>query len=86
MRTEEKPGAICRLKRAAADNKGDVTAHMPSVPLQKNGKRIALIGAGPASLAVARDLLPFGYEIHLFEQDEKGGSFMRSQIPAFRLP
>ena len=86
VRTEETPVAICRLKRAAADNKGDVTPYLPHVPTEKNGKRIALIGAGPASLAVARDLLPFGYEVHLFEQDEKGGGFMRSQIPAFRLP
>ena len=86
VRTEEKPVAICRLKRVAADNKGDVSAYMPAVPTAKNGKRIALIGAGPASLAVARDLLPFGYEVHLFEKDAKGGGFMRSQIPAFRLP
>jgi NADPH-dependent glutamate synthase beta subunit-like oxidoreductase len=86
VRTEEKPVAICRLKRVAADNKGDVSAYMPAVPTQKNGKRIALIGAGPASLAVARDLLPLGYEVHLFEKDAKGGGFMRSQIPAFRLP
>jgi NADPH-dependent glutamate synthase beta subunit-like oxidoreductase len=86
VRTEEKPVAICRLKRVAADNKGDVSAYMPAVPVAKNGKRIALIGAGPASLAVARDLLPYGYEVHLFEKDAKGGGFMRSQIPAFRLP
>ena len=83
---KKKPVAICRLKRVAADNKGDVSAYMPAVPIAKNGKRIALIGAGPASLAVARDLLPFGYEVHLFEKDAKGGGFMRSQIPAFRLP
>ena len=86
VRTEETPVAICRLKRVAADIKGDVTAFMPQVPTEKNGKKVALIGAGPASLAVARDLLPMGYEVHLFEQDEKGGGFMRSQIPAFRLP
>ena len=86
VRTEEKPVAICRLKRVAADNKGDIEAFMPKVPEQKNGKKIALIGAGPASLAVARDLLPFGYEVHLFEKDPMGGGMMRSQIPAFRLP
>jgi len=86
VRTEEKPVAICRLKRVAADNKGDVTPFMPRVPHNKNGKRIALIGAGPASLAVARDLLPLGYEVHLFERDPVGGGMMRSQIPAFRLP
>ncbi|MDG2277143.1 MAG: FAD-dependent oxidoreductase [Pseudomonadales bacterium] len=86
VRTEEKPVAICRLKRVAADNKGDVSDYMPRVPAVKNGKRIALIGAGPASLAVARDLLPLGYEVHLFEKDPYGGGMMRSQIPAFRLP
>lgn len=86
VRTEEKPVAICRLKRVAADNKGDITPYLPRVPTRKNGKRIALLGAGPASLAVARDLLPFGYEVHMFDQDSAGGGMMRSQIPAFRLP
>ena len=86
VRTEEKPVAICRLKRVAADNKGDISGYMPRVPEKKNGKRIALIGAGPASLAVARDLLPLGYEVHVFEKDPHGGGMMRTQIPAFRLP
>ena len=85
VRTEEKPVAICRLKRVAADNKGDITAYMPRCR-RKNGKRIALLGAGPASLAVARDLLPLGYEVHMFEKDPGGGGMMRTQIPAFRLP
>ncbi len=86
VRTEEKPVAICRLKRVAADNKGDIGEFMPRVPRSKNGKRVALLGAGPASLAVARDLLPFGYEVHIFDKDPSGGGMMRSQIPAFRLP
>jgi formate dehydrogenase (NADP+) beta subunit len=86
VRTEEKPVAICRLKRVAADHKGDITPYLPRVPRQKNGKRVALLGAGPASLAVARDLLPHGYEVHLFEKDPFGGGMMRTQIPAFRLP
>ena len=86
VRTEEKPVAICRLKRVAADHKGDIRPYLPQVPTRKNGKRIALLGAGPASLAVARDLLPLGYEVHLFEKDPAGGGMMRSQIPAFRLP
>ncbi|MEQ8485247.1 MAG: FAD-dependent oxidoreductase [Pseudomonadales bacterium] len=86
VRTEEKPVAICRLKRVAADNKGDISAYLPRVPTAKNGKRVALLGAGPASLAVARDLLPHGYEVHLFEKDPFGGGMMRTQIPAFRLP
>jgi len=86
VRTEEKPVAICRLKRVAADYKGDITAYLPRIPTRKNGKRIALVGAGPASLAVARDLLPHGYEVHLFEKDPFAGGMMRTQIPAFRLP
>lgn len=85
-RVEEKPVAICRLKRVAADNKGDISQRMPEIPKKKNGKRIALIGAGPASLAVARDLMPLGYEIELFERERRGGGFMRVQIPSFRLP
>ncbi len=85
-RVEEEPVAICRLKRVAADFKGDVTSHMPQGPFEKNGKRIALIGGGPASLTVARDLAPLGYEIHLFDEQKKGGGMMRSQIPSFRLP
>ena len=86
VRTEEKPVAICRLKRVAADHKGDVTPYLPRIPTEKNGKRIALLGAGPASLAVARDLLPLGYEIDMFDRDPAGGGMMRSQIPSFRLP
>ena len=85
-RVEEKPVAICRLKRVAADNKGEVKSLMPKGPFKPNGKKIALIGAGPASLTVARDLAPLGYEIHLFDEQYKGGGFMLSQIPAFRLP
>ncbi|GAB5376424.1 MAG: FAD-dependent oxidoreductase [Acuticoccus sp.] len=85
-RIEEKPVAICRLKRVAADNKGDVSARMPKAPPEKNGKRVALLGAGPASLTVARDLLPLGYHCVLYEKDPVGGGLMRSNIPAFRLP
>ncbi len=85
-RIEEKPVAICRLKRVAADYKGDISERIPQGPFPKNGKRIALIGAGPASLTVARDLAPLGYEIDLYDDQAKGGGFMRSQIPSFRLP
>ncbi len=85
-RVEETPVAICRLKRVAADNKEDITAFLPKVPRKKNGKRVALIGAGPASMTVARDLLPLGYDVVMFERDAKAGGMMRSQIPAFRLP
>lgn len=85
-RVEEEPVAICRLKRVAADNRDDVIPYMPQGPFPPNGKKIALIGAGPASLTVARDLAPLGYELHLFDEQIKGGGFMRSQIPAFRLP
>jgi NADPH-dependent glutamate synthase beta subunit-like oxidoreductase len=85
-RVEEEPVAICRLKRVAADNKGDVKKLMPQGPFAPNGKKIALVGAGPASLTVSRDLAPLGYEIHLFDEQKLGGGFMRSQIPSFRLP
>jgi len=85
-RIEEEPVAICRLKRVAADYKSDITERLPQVPQKKNGKHIALIGAGPASLTVARDLLPLGYEITLFEKDALSGGAMRTQIPRFRLP
>jgi formate dehydrogenase beta subunit len=84
-RVEEEPVAICRLKRVAADNKDDVTAFMPKAG-KSNGKKIALIGGGPASLTVARDLAPLGYEIHLYDEWSKGGGMMRTQIPNFRLP
>ncbi len=85
-RIDEEPVAICRLKRVAADNRDEVKHLMPQAPFKPNGKKVALIGAGPASLTVARDLAPLGYEIHLFDEQFKGGGFMRSQIPAFRLP
>jgi formate dehydrogenase beta subunit len=80
------PVAICRLKRVAADNKGDVDARMPKPAAAKNGKRVALIGAGPASLTVARDLLPLGYTVVLYDGDASAGGMMRTQIPKFRLP
>lgn len=85
-RVEEEPVAICRLKRVAADNKGDVKSMMPQGPFAPNGKKIALIGGGPAALTVARDLAPLGYEVHLYDDQNKGGGMMRSQIPSFRLP
>ena len=80
------PVAICRLKRVAADHKGDVRARMPQPAVQKNGKRVACIGAGPSSLTVARDLAPHGYQVTVFEADPKAGGFMRTQVPRFRLP
>lgn len=85
-RLEEEPVAICRLKRVASDYKDDIADRLPEIPKQKNGKHIALIGAGPASLTVARDLLPLGYEITIFDELEKAGGMIRSQIPSFRLP
>ena len=85
-RVEDEPVAICRLKRVAADNKGDIRPYLPQIPREKNGKRIALVGAGPASLTVARDLMPLGYHCVLFDGDTKGGGMMRTQIPRFRLP
>jgi NADPH-dependent glutamate synthase beta subunit-like oxidoreductase len=87
-RVEKEPVAICRLKRVAADNKddADVRDRLPRPAHQKNGKRVALIGAGPASLTVARDLLPLGYTCVLYDQDKLAGGMMRTQIPKFRLP
>ena len=85
-RIEEKPVAICRLKRVAADHRDDITARLPRAPLKKNGKRVACIGAGPASLTVANDLVPLGYEVIIFEQFGVAGGLMRTNIPAFRLP
>ena len=85
-RVEDEPVAICRLKRVAADNKDDISARLPPRAAASNGKRIALIGAGPASLTVARDLAPLGYELTLFDGDAKAGGMIRSQIPRFRLP
>ena len=85
-RVEEEPVAICRLKRVAADYKGDVSGRMPPKPTVRNGRRVALIGAGPASLTVARDLAPLGYELVVFDGDHRGGGMIRSQIPKFRLP
>jgi NADPH-dependent glutamate synthase beta subunit-like oxidoreductase len=85
-RVEEEPVAICRLKRVAADYKGDIRHRLPPRAERSNGKRIALVGAGPASLTVARDLAPMGYELVLFDSDPRAGGMIRSQIPKFRLP
>ena len=86
VRIEEKPVAICRLKRVAADLRDDISDRLPKAPKQKNGKKVALIGAGCASLTVANDLLPMGYEIVIFEKFDTTGGLMRTNIPAFRLP
>jgi formate dehydrogenase beta subunit len=86
-RVEQKPVAICRLKRVAADHRDpDISAHLPKIPRRRNGKRVACIGAGPASLTVANDLLPLGYEVTIFEQLARPGGLMRTNIPSFRLP
>jgi NADPH-dependent glutamate synthase beta subunit-like oxidoreductase/ferredoxin len=85
-RVEEEPVAICRLKRVAADYKGDVSDRMPTPPAERNGFRIACVGAGPASLATARDLAASGYEVVVYDSEAQGGGFIRSQIPKFRLP
>ncbi|MEX2481778.1 MAG: FAD-dependent oxidoreductase, partial [Gammaproteobacteria bacterium] len=85
-RVEEEPVAICRLKRVAADYKGNVTKRMPRKARNRNGKRVACIGAGPASLTVARDLAPLGYDVVVFDGEDRAGGMIRSQIPKFRLP
>ncbi len=86
VRVEDAPVAICRLKRVAADYKDDIRARLPKPAAIKNGKRIALVGGGPASLTVARDLAPLGYHCVIFDQDPQAGGMMRTQIPKFRLP
>jgi len=80
------PVAICRLKRVAADYKDDVNPRMPKAPEKKNGKRIACLGAGPSSLTVARDLAPLGYDVTVYDRDQRAGGMIWSQIPRFRLP
>ncbi len=85
-RLDGKPVAICRLKRVAADHRGEIADRLPAIPRKKNGKRIACVGAGPASLTIANDLLPLGYEVVMYEKLEQPGGLMRSNIPSFRLP
>ena len=85
QQAKPEPVAICRLKRVAADYKGDITARLPK-KAKSNGKKIVCIGAGPASLTVARDLAPLGYQVTVFDQDPKAGGMIWSQIPRFRLP
>jgi NADPH-dependent glutamate synthase beta subunit-like oxidoreductase/ferredoxin len=85
-RVEDRPVAICRLKRVAADHRDDISANLPKAPEITNGKRIALIGAGCASLTVANDLAPLGYEVTIFEALDTTGGLMRTNIPQFRLP
>lgn len=85
-RVEKKSVAICRLKRVCADNKDDITKFLPEIPKDKNGKKVALIGGGPASLTVAKDLLVLGYSVDLYDDQGKAGGFIRSQVPSFRLP
>ena len=85
-RVEDKPVAICRLKRVAADLKGDVSEHLPKDPGFSNGKKVAIIGCGPSSLTVANDLRPLGYDITIHEKRDQSGGLMRWNIPSFRLP
>ncbi len=85
-RVDGKPVAICRLKRVAADLRDPADDRLPPIPAEKNGKRIALVGSGPASLTVCNDLMPLGYECTIFEKLPKSGGLMRTNIPAFRLP
>ena len=86
IETRTEPVAICRLKRVAADYKDDVNSRMPKAPDVSNGRKIACLGAGPASLTVARDMAVLGYEVTLFDQDPQLGGMIRTQIPHFRLP
>ena len=86
LEPDEEPVAICRLKRVAADLRDDIREQLPKIPEQKNGKRVAMVGAGCASLAVANDLMPLGYEVVIYEAQDIAGGLMRTNIPSFRLP
>ncbi|MDA8261524.1 MAG: FAD-dependent oxidoreductase [Actinomycetota bacterium] len=85
-RVDGSPVAICRLKRVASDLRDDITDRLPRAPAEKNGKRVACVGTGPASLAVANDLMPLGYQVTIFEAAAEPGGLMRTSIPSFRLP
>ncbi len=85
-RVDGTPVAICRLKRVASDLRDDISDRLPRAATVKNGKRVACIGAGPASLTVANDLMPLGYEVVILEKWDKPGGLMRTNIPSFRLP
>jgi formate dehydrogenase beta subunit len=85
-RVDGSPVAICRLKRVAADLRGDVAGRLPTIPAEKNGKRVACVGAGPSALTVANDLMPLGYEVVMYERFSRAGGLMRTNIPEFRLP
>jgi NADPH-dependent glutamate synthase beta subunit-like oxidoreductase len=85
-RVDKEPVATCRLKRAAADFKGDIRPLLPKLAARSNGKRVTLVGGGPASLTVARDLAPLGYRCVVFDRDPKAGGMMRTRIPRFRVP
>ncbi|HET9470574.1 MAG TPA: FAD-dependent oxidoreductase [Usitatibacter sp.] len=80
------PVAICRLKRVAADYKEDIRSRLPKPAARRNGRRVACVGGGPASLTVARDLAPLGYDVTIFDSDTRAGGMIRTQIPRFRLP
>jgi len=86
QRVDGKPVAICRLKRVAADSREDITERLPRPVDYRIGRHIACVGAGPASLTVANDLLPLGYDVVIFEKQDRPGGLMRTNIPAFRLP
>jgi NADPH-dependent glutamate synthase beta subunit-like oxidoreductase/ferredoxin len=85
-RVDGNPVAICRLKRVAADHTDAIAHLLPEIPTVKNGRRIACVGAGPASLTIANDLMPLGYEVTIFEKYDRPGGLMRTNIPSFRLP
>ncbi len=85
-RVDEEPVAICRLKRVAADLRDTSVDRLPAIPERKNGRRVVCVGAGPASLTVCNDLMPLGYECVIYEQLDRPGGLMRTNIPAFRLP
>ncbi|MBN1664791.1 MAG: NADPH-dependent glutamate synthase [Deltaproteobacteria bacterium] len=83
---KEESVAIGRLERFAADyerNSGQVS--IPEIPA-RNGKKIAVIGAGPSGLTIAGDLIKLGYDVTVYEALHKAGGVLVYGIPEFRLP
>jgi len=79
------PVAICHLKRVAADMK-DAAHRITEQLYAPTGKRVAIVGAGPAGVAAAHDLSLFGHDVVIFEREERPGGMLRYGIPVFRLP
>ena len=83
---KSEPVAIGKLERFIGDWKLEHADEEPARTPQRNGRRVAVIGSGPASLACASDLAKAGYEVKIFEALHKAGGVLVYGIPEFRLP